>query len=114
MSPNLARNLGALALLAALATWIAFQLHWETVTVPTPPKGEALRDPYYALEHFAADLGIHAREIATGRGLAPEAVLVFEEPGDKLTRPPVETLENWVESGGRLVISSVLLDSYPA
>ena len=48
------------------------------------------------------------------RGLAPEAVLVFEEPGDALTHPPVEALESWVESGGRLVISSVLLDSYPA
>ena len=114
MNPNLARNLGVLVLLAALAAWIAFHLHWETITVPTPPKGEALRNPYYALEHFAADMGIHTREIATVRGLAPEAVLVFEEPGDKLTRPPVEALENWVESGGRLVISPVLLDSYPA
>jgi len=114
VNPNLARNLGVLVLLAALAAWIAFHLHWETITVPTPPKGEALRNPYYALEHFAADMGIHTREIATVRGLAPEAVLVFEEPGDKLTRPPVEALENWVESGGRLVISPVLLDSYPA
>jgi hypothetical protein len=114
VNPNLARNLGMFALLAALATWIAFHLHWETITVPTPPKGEALRNPYYALEQFAADLGIHTREISTVRGLAPEAVLVFEEPGDKLTRPPVEALENWVESGGRLVISPVLLDSYPA
>jgi hypothetical protein len=113
VNPNLARNLGMFALLAALATWIAFHLHWETITVPTPPKGEALRNPYYALEQFAADLGIHTREISTVRGLAPEAVLVFEEPGDKLTRPPVEALENWVESGGRLVISPVLLDSYP-
>jgi len=114
VSPSVARNLGVLALLAALAVWIAFQLHWETITVPTPPKGEALRNPYYALERFAADMGIHTRQIATVRGLAPEAVLVFEEPGDKLTRPPVEALENWVESGGRLVISPVLLDSYPA
>jgi len=114
VSPNLARNLGVLVLLAALAAWIAFNVHWETITVPTPPKGEALRNPYYALEHFAANLGIHALKIASVRGLAPEAVLVFEEPGDELTHPPVEALENWVESGGRLVISSVLLDSYPA
>ncbi len=114
MNANLARSLGVLVLLAALGTWIAFNLHWETITVPTAPKGEALRNPYYALEHFAADLGIHTQEIATVRGLAPEAVLVFEEPGDALTHPPVEALESWVESGGRLVISSVLLDSYPA
>ena len=114
MSPNLARSLGVLVPVAALAVWIAFNVHWETITVPTPLKGEALSNPYYALEHFAADLGIHVQEISTVRGLAPETVLVFEEPGDELTHPPVEALENWVESGGRLVISSVLLDSYPA
>ena len=101
-------------LLAALAAYIAFNMHWETITVPTPAKGEALRNPYYALERFAADLGIHTREISTVRGLAPETVLVFEEPGDELTHPPVAALESWVESGGRLVISSALLDSYPA
>lgn len=114
MSPSLARGLGALVLLAAFAAYIAFNVHWETITVPTPAKGEALRNPYYALERFAADLGIHTREISTVRGLAPETVLVFEEPGDELTHPPVAALESWVESGGRLVISSALLDSYPA
>jgi hypothetical protein len=114
VSPNLTRNLVVLGLLAAFAVWIAFNVHWETITVATPPKGEALRNPYYALEHFAADLGIHTREISSVRGLAPETVLVFEEPGDELTHPPVGALENWVESGGRLVISPVLLDSYPA
>jgi len=114
VSANLARNLGVLALVAALATWVAFMLHWETITVPTPKKGEALTNPYYALEHFVANLGIHPKEISTVRGLQPEAVLVLEEPGDKLTHPPVAALESWVEAGGRLVISSALLDSYPA
>jgi hypothetical protein len=114
VSANLARTLAALAVVAALATWVAFKLHWETITVPTPPKGEALTNPYYALEHFVAGLGIHPREISTVRGLQPEAVLVLEESGDSLTRPPVAALESWVEAGGRLVISSALLDSYPA
>jgi hypothetical protein len=114
VNPNLARTLGGLALVAALATWIAFKLHWETIAVPTPAKGEALTNPYYALEHFVANLGIHPREISTVRGLQPEAVLVLEEWGDQLTHPPVAALESWVEAGGRLVISSALLDSYPA
>jgi hypothetical protein len=114
VNANLARTLGGLALLAALSTWVAFKLHWETVTVPTPMKGEALTNRYYALEHFVASLGIHPREISTVRGLQPEAVLVLEEPGDQLTRPPVTALESWVEAGGRLVISSALLESYPA
>ena len=113
MNANLARNLGALALLAALAAWMAFKLHWETITVPTPAKGEALTNPYYALEHFLAGLGIHPQEISTVRGLKPEAVLVLEESGDELTHPPVAALESWVEAGGRLVISSALLEAYP-
>jgi hypothetical protein len=114
VNANLARTLGGLALVAALATWVAFQLHWETITVPTPAKGEALTNPYYALEHFVTNLGIHPQEISTVRGLQPEAVLVLEEWGDALTHPPVAVLESWVEAGGRLVISSALLDSYPA
>jgi hypothetical protein len=114
VNANLARNVGGLALAAALATWVAFQLHWETITVPRAAKGEALTNPYYALEHFVADLGLHPQEISTVRGLQPEAVLVLEERGDELTHPPVAALESWVESGGRLVISSALLDSYPA
>jgi hypothetical protein len=114
VSANLARNVGGLALVAALATWVAFQLHWETITVRTPAKGEALTNPYYALEHFVTNLGLHPQEISSVRGLQPEAVLVLEEWGDELTHPPVAALESWVESGGRLVISSALLDSYPA
>jgi hypothetical protein len=113
VNANLARTLGGLALVAAFATWVAFKLHWETITVPTPAKGEALTNPYYALEHFVANLGIHPQEISTVRGLQPEAVLVLEESGDELTHPPVAALESWVEAGGRLVISSALLDSYP-
>jgi hypothetical protein len=114
MNANLARNLAVVALVAGLAIWVAFKLHWETITVPTPRKGEALTNPYYALEHFAAGLGLHPREISTVRGLQAEAVLVLEESGDELTHPPVAALESWVEAGGRLVISSALLDSYPA
>jgi hypothetical protein len=114
VNATLARTLGGLALVAALATWVAFKLHWETITVPTPARGEALTNPYYALEHFVANLGIHPQEISTVRGLQPEAVLVLEEWGDELTHPPVAALESWVEAGGRLVISSALLDSYPA
>ncbi len=114
MNANRARALGGLALVAALATWVAFKLHWETITVPTPAKGEALTNPYYALEHFVANLKLHPQEISTVRGLQPEAVLVLEESGDELTHPPVAALESWVEAGGRLVISSALLDAYPA
>jgi hypothetical protein len=114
VNANLARTLAGLAIIVALATWVAFKLHWETITVPTPAKGEALTNPYYALEHFAASLGIHPQEISTVRSLQPEAVLVLEESGDELTHPPVAALESWVEAGGRLVISSALLDAYPA
>ena len=41
-------------------------------------------------------------------------MLVCLESGDPLTHPPVAALESWVEAGGRLVISSALLDAYPA
>jgi hypothetical protein len=113
MSRDLAVKLGACALLAVFGVWVAFHTHWETLTVPTPMKGEALSNPYYALEHFAANLGLHTQEISTLSGLAPDAVLVLDEAGNAVTRPPVDALENWVEAGGRLVISADLLESYP-
>lgn len=114
MSRELLLKLGVGVLLAAAGVWIAFQTHWESITVPSPMKGEALRNPYYALEHFAASLGLDTEEVSGMRDLALNAVLVLAEPGDAHTRPPVESLENWVEAGGRLVLGADLLNSYPA
>jgi hypothetical protein len=113
MSRDLSIKLAIGALLAALGVWFAFSTHWETATVPEPMKGEALRNPYYALVQFAASLGLHTQEISTVHGLATDAVLILAEPGDAFTRPSADALENWVEAGGRLVIEADLLESYP-
>ena len=113
MSRDLSLKLVAAALVAALGIWFGFSTHWETVTIPTPMKGEAVRNPYYALTQFATSLGLHTQEISSVRGLAPDAVLVLAEPGDAFTRPSADSLENWVEAGGRLVIEATSLESYP-
>lgn len=88
MSRDLWIKVAVAVVLAALGVWFAFSTHWETVTVPTPMKGEAVRNPYYALIQFAASLGLHTQEISSVRGLAPDAVLILAEPGDAFTRPP--------------------------
>jgi len=100
--------------LAALGVWVAFNTYWDTVTVPIPMRGEAARNRYYALEHFAASLGLHTQEISTLRGLAPDAVLVVDDLGNEIVREPVDTLESWVDSGGRLIVWGRLLETHPA
>ena len=34
------------AALALLVVWIATRTHWEDVTIPIPPKGEAAVNPF--------------------------------------------------------------------
>ena len=42
---------------ALLVTWIASNTYWAEVTMPMPPKGEALTNPFYAAQRFAEALG---------------------------------------------------------
>lgn len=87
------------------AVWIARSTHWEEVTQPLPMKGEAARNPYYSLEHLAADIGIRAQEVSSLRSLPPRAVLMVDNLHDDLLHEPLAALQNWVESGGRLILS---------
>jgi hypothetical protein len=104
--------LGAVA--AAILVWVARHTYWDTVDVPTPMKGEALSNPYYSVEHFAGALGVHTRRISSLRGLEPGAVILVSRLQDDLLHQPLESLESWVESGGRLIIPADMLWSSTA
>jgi hypothetical protein len=91
-------------LLVALIAWIASNTYWADVQVPMPLKGEALRNPFYAAQRFAEALG--ARTFSD-RALTPpasNAVLVLSDWHWDFGKGRRETLERWVESGGRLVV----------
>jgi hypothetical protein len=96
---------------AALVAWVAMHTYWDYISVPTPMKGDAARNPYYSVEHLAGALDIHAREIATLRALQPDAVVIVNDLRDDLLHQPLESLQTWVESGGRLMIGGDTLAS---
>jgi len=97
--------------LVLLVVWVARNSYWAEVTIPMPPKGEALTNPFYAAQRFAEALG--ARTIRDRR-LTPvpaDAVVVLSAWNWSLSHPRRVALERWVESGGRLVVDRTLVDS---
>ena len=113
MSRDLWIKVAVAVVLAALGVWFAFSTHWETVTVPTPMKGEAVRNPYYALIQFAASLGLHTQDDLERARAGARCRADPRRARRCVRRAPPDALENWVEAGGRLVIAADLLDSDP-
>lgn len=90
--------------LAVIAAWVAGHTHWQETKVFTPLRGEARTNPFYAMEKLVTRLG--------GSTLR-EAFFIPPPVGDivyvanwnwDLAEGRRRTLEQWVESGGRLVM----------
>lgn len=99
-------------LLLVFVVWIARNTAWEDVTVPMPPRGDAARNPFYGAQRFAESLGANTVWDRTLQAPPADAVLVLSGWRWNLSTRRRETLERWVESGGRLVTDrSVLNDA---
>jgi len=95
---------------ALLGTWIARNTYWDDLKVPMPPKGEALVNPFYATQRFAGTLGART---SWDRALvvpSPDAVVVLSGWHWSVGRARRAALQQWVESGGRLVVDDNLID----
>jgi hypothetical protein len=100
--------------LSALIVWVARHTYWDEVTIPVPPTGEAARNPYYALTRLAESLDIHASMIGSLGALPPDGIVLVNNPYDDLHHEPLESLQAWVQSGGRLIIrGDTLIASEP-
>ena len=99
-------------LLIGLIAWVVTHTYWAEVTRETPMQGEAARNPHYTLVHLAATLGVRTREIASLRELPPDTVVLVNDLKNDLLLQRVESIESWVESGGRLVISGDILRAH--
>jgi hypothetical protein len=102
------------AALIALIAWVATHTYWAEITLKTPPRGDAARNPHYTLEHLAERLGIRTRKIPSLRELPTDSVLLVDELEDDFTHQRIKSLEAWVESGGRLVITGEVLRAHGA
>jgi len=97
------------ALLVAVGIWIATHTYWADATIPMPLKGEARTNPFYAAQRLTSALG--ARPVRDRTFVVPPAdgVLVLSEWHWSLVRDRRQAIERWVESGGRLVVDSLLV-----
>src|SRR5262249_61662554 len=93
-----------MGLVAALGVGIASHTYWADTKIPMPPKGEALTNPFYAAQRFAAALGARATRDGVFAVRRSDAVVVLSGWHWSLTRARRAALERWVESGGRLVV----------
>jgi hypothetical protein len=94
--------------LTLLIWWIASHTYWVDVEVPLPPRGEALINPFYAAQRFADALGAHTTWDRALAAPSVDSVIVLSDWHWTLSRARRDTLERWVESGGRLVLEGTL------
>ena len=94
--------------LLGLIYWVATNTHWVDVKVPMPPQGEALTNPFYAAQRFSEALGARSTRDRILSVPPPDAVVVLADWHWTLSATRRETLERWVESGGRLVVEGSL------
>lgn len=67
-------------------------------------QAQAGRNPYAALVHLAQGLGVHSSIIGSLHALPPGGILFVDSLDDDLRHEPIESLQAWVQSGGRLII----------
>jgi hypothetical protein len=96
------------AFVVIVVGWIASNTYWDDVTVPTPLRGEAAHNPFYAAQLFVTRLG--ATPIRDDVLTTPpsSAVLVLSNWTWDLGNTRKRQLQQWVESGGRLVVDESL------
>ena len=104
------RVIGALltVMVVAIAVFIAKNTEWYDLQVPTPPKGEAITNPFYAAQRFVEQLGGQTRRERAVVLPPTSGVVVLSAWHWDLSARRQSTLEQWVEAGGRLVVDDRL------
>ena len=100
--------LGSAVVVAAVAYVVATRTYWDDVTVPLPPKGEALTNPSYAAQRFVEALNGTASRDRLFTPPPANAVIILSRWNWNLSSGRREALERWVESGGRLVMDETV------
>lgn len=104
-----------LAVIALTGAWIKNNFEREPYTVRSEMSTEARRNPLLAAERFLSRLGLEA-ESQSGRKYLNEpppgeGLLLVKDLGAPLPPARVNALLDWVEAGGRLVVSPSLLQN---
>jgi hypothetical protein len=91
--------------------WIMANTEWKDVQVPTPAKGEALENPYYATEQLLRKLGGTVVKSPNLTAMPPPhgRLILLTQDWDTFAGRQ-QQLKTWVEQGGHLVIPGGFLD----
>jgi hypothetical protein len=98
--------IGGLAaiVIALLAVWIIDNTTWEQIPIPTPLRGDAAEDPFYAAKALVRELGGATSAASYFIPPPPDDVVYLSSWNWNLGAARRRLLEQWVESGGRLVM----------
>ncbi len=102
----------AVALL--IAVWLFVNTEWGEVTVPTPLRGEAAANPFYAAQKLVDTLGGTSERRESLDDTPPDAVVVLSAWGWDIDNARRADFERWVEAGGRLVVDAALISGTDA
>jgi len=99
-----------LAALIAVIVYVARNTYWDEVAVPMPLRGEAVTNPFYAVQQFATELGANTEWRQT-LGTLPEhdTVIFLSNWHWDLIEGRRAQLEQWVARGGRIVLDRSLI-----
>jgi hypothetical protein len=114
MSRELVVKLVMWSLAIALVVWIANNTYWTQIKIPMPPRGEAVTNPFYAIQRFSQALGARARWDRSLDLPPTDSVIFISSWNWELTSDRQRRIEHWVESGGRLVVDRSLITSTEA
>jgi hypothetical protein len=104
---NAALAVLAIAAVALAAYWLVHNTEWVDSSTPVPLKGEAARNPLYAVSKLASALGARVTQPQSFARVPPEgAVLVLISDYWDLFPERRAELRAWVERGGRLVVGA--------
>jgi hypothetical protein len=100
--------------IALVAVWVAMNTEWGEVTIPSPLRGDAARNPFYAAQRLVETLGATSeRRQSLGDTNTTSTLVLSSWSWDVNTERRV-ALERWVEGGGRLVVDSTLISGSDA
>ena len=98
----------SIIVIVLLVLYIGGNTYWEDIPIPTPPKGEAITNPFYATQRFAEELGATTRRDRALMVPSPQSVIVMSVWHWDLSPQRQAALRQWVESGGRLVVDRAI------
>jgi hypothetical protein len=98
------------AALGLLVYYIASISTWKETEIPTPLRGEAAINPFYAAENLVKRLGGQAKWSRELTALPPNNhAMVLSGWHWDVSAPRRREIEQWVEKGGRLVVDQSII-----